>query len=243
MSLQQPEWAIPPTVKALYSTRPGGVSEAPFDSFNLAEHVGDDLERVARNREILLLEALPSAPCWLQQTHSTTVVTLESDLNREADAAITRQADMVAVVMTADCLPILFCNQSGTEVAAVHAGWRGLLDGIVQETIAKMQSPANELLAWIGPAISQPKFEVGDEVRQSFVDKHASADNRFINNRSGHWLCDLPALADDLLSRQGVASVTRSNLCSYTDGGSFFSYRRQAVTGRMASLIWMPSNA
>jgi YfiH family protein len=250
MSMQMPEWSIPPNVKALYSTRPGGVSQAPFDSFNLAEHVGDDLARVLRNRAILnqdslLSQALPSAPCWLQQTHSTTVVTLETEQNREADAAITRQVDRVAVVMTADCLPILLCNQSGTEVAAVHAGWRGLLNGIVQATIAKMQSPANELMAWIGPAISQSKFEVGDEVRQSFVDQlidnRTSVDNRFVNNRPGHWLCDLPALADDLLKHLGIADVTQSNLCSYSNADDFFSYRRQAITGRMVCLIWIPS--
>jgi YfiH family protein len=243
MGMYQPEWSIPSHVKALYTTRLGGVSEAPFDSLNLAEHVGDDLDRVLRNREILLSLGLPSVPCWLQQTHSTTAVTLELEQNREADAAITRQADTVAVVMTADCLPILFCNRSGSEVAAVHAGWRGLLDGIVQATITKMQSPASELMAWIGPAISQSKFEVGDEVRQAFVEKQALADKRFISNRTAHWLCDLPALADDLLKSLGVADVTCSNLCSYSNGADFFSYRRQAVTGRMASLIWIPSTA
>jgi YfiH family protein len=261
VSMLQPEWSIPATVRALYTTRSGGVSQAPFDSFNLAEHVGDDLDRVARNRAMLSRDglnrdelrsqSLPAAPCWLQQTHSTTVVTLESDQNREADGAITRQADTVAVVMTADCLPILLCNRSGTEVAAVHAGWRGLLDGIVETTIEKMQSPTSELMAWIGPAISQPKFEVGDEVRQAFVEKYAdtyvdeqsSAESRFINNRTRHWLCDLPGLADDLLKGLGVADVTQSNLCSYANEKDFFSYRRQAVTGRMACLIWISSNA
>jgi YfiH family protein len=243
MSIQQPEWAIPPHVKALYTKRLGGRSEAPFDSFNLAEHVGDDPVRVLRNRKLLLSLPLPASPCWLQQTHSTTAVTLELEKNRVADAAITREADTVAVVMTADCLPILLCNRSGTEVAAVHAGWRGLLDGIVQATVAKMQSPTNELMAWIGPAISQSKFEVGDEVRQAFVEKQALADKRFISNRQAHWLCDLPALADDLLKSLDVADVTRSNLCSYSNDTDFFSYRRQAVTGRMASLIWIPSVA
>jgi YfiH family protein len=261
VSMLQPEWSIPATVRALYTTRSGGLSQAPFDSFNLAEHVGDDLDRVARNRAMLSRDglnrdelrsqSLPAAPCWLQQTHSTTVVTLESDQNREADGAITRQADTVAVVMTADCLPILLCNRSGTEVAAVHAGWRGLLDGIVETTIEKMQSPTSELMAWIGPAISQPKFEVGDEVRQAFVEKYAdtyvdeqsSAESRFINNRTRHWLCDLPGLADDLLKGLGVADVTQSNLCSYANEKDFFSYRRQAVTGRMACLIWISSNA
>jgi len=241
--MQQPDWSIPSHVKALYTTSVGGVSETPFDSFNLAQHVGDDPVRVFRNREILRSLALPSSPCWLQQTHSATAVTLEFEQNREADAAITRQTDTVAVVMTADCLPILLCNRSGTEVAAVHAGWRGLLDGVVQATITKMRSPANELMAWIGPAISQSKFEVGDEVRQAFVQQQAMADKRFISNRPAHWLCDLPALADDLLKHIGVEDVTKSNLCSYTNNKDFFSYRRQAVTGRMASLIWIPSNA
>ena len=141
--MRKPEWSIPATVKALYTTRSGGASQAPFDSFNLAEHVGDDFDQVLRNREILLSQSLPSVPCWLQQTHSTKVVTLESESNRSADGAITRQVDKVAVIMTADCLPILLCNRSGTEVAAVHAGWRGLLDGIVQTNIATMQSPSN----------------------------------------------------------------------------------------------------
>jgi YfiH family protein len=247
VTMRKPEWSIPATVKALYTTRSGGASQAPFDSFNLAEHVGDDFDQVLRNREILLSQSLPSVPCWLQQTHSTKVVTLESESNRSADGAITRQVDKVAVIMTADCLPILLCNRSGTEVAAVHAGWRGLLDGIVQTTIATMQSPANELFAWIGPAISQLKFEVGDEVRQAFIDKYVEKQDaihrRFIINRPGHWLCDLPGLAGDSLKHLGVATVTQSNLCSYSNEADFFSYRRQAVTGRMASLIWIPSDA
>ena len=245
--MHKPEWSVPPTVKALYTTRSGGASQPPYDSFNLAEHVGDDFDQVLRNREILSSQALPSVPCWLQQTHSIKVVTLESETNREADGAITRQVDQVAIVMTADCVPILLCNRSGTEVAAVHAGWRGLLDGIVQTTIAKMQSPANELMAWIGPAISQPKFEVGDEIRQAFIDKYVQQQDaihrRFISNRPSHWLCDLPGIAGDSLKHLGVAAVTQSNLCSYSNEIDYFSYRRQAITGRMASLIWIPSNA
>lgn len=239
----KPEWHLPLNVRALYSTRTGGVSQSPFDSFNLAEHVGDEPCRVKRNRDILLSWQLPSQPCWLQQTHSIVVVTLESDQSRQADAAITRQTDNVAIVTTADCLPILLCNQAGTEVAAVHAGWRGLLDGIVQQTISTMQSRANQLLAWIGPAISQSKFEVGDEVRQAFVNKDACADHRFISNRPESWLCDLPGLGYDRLNRLGVAEITQSNLCSYTNKDHFFSYRRNAVTGRMASLIWIQSDA
>lgn len=239
----KPEWNLPGNVRALYSTRAGGVSQSPFDTLNLADHVGDDPEQVQRNRNILMSQPLPSQPCWLQQTHSTNVVILESEQSRQADAAITRQSDRVAVVMTADCLPILLCNLSGTEVAAIHAGWRGLLDGIINQTISKMVSPASQLQAWIGPAISQPKFEVGDEVMQAFVDKQSSAGKRFISNRPGHWLCDLPGLANDQLNRLKIAEVTLSGLCSYSNENEFFSYRRNAVTGRMASLIWIQSDA
>lgn len=248
MSMLKPEWKLPSNVRALYSTRAGGVSQPPFDSLNFAEHVGDERAQVARNRQILMSsQQLPSQPCWLEQTHSTTAVILELDQSREADAAITRQPGKVAIVMTADCLPILLCNQSGTEVAAVHAGWRGLLNGVVQETISKMHSPANQLQAWIGPAISQSKFEVGDEVRQAFVDKHDSARSRFTSNlandRPGHWLCDLPGLGCDLLYRLGLAEVTLSNLCSYSDQDNFYSYRCNATTGRMACLIWIQPDA
>lgn len=244
MSIIKPAWKLPAHVKAFCSTRIGGVSQPPFDSLNLAQHVGDNLDHVQQNREILVAsQQLPSQPCWLEQTHSTTVVTLESEANRHADAAITRQPDTIAVIMTADCLPILLCNHSGTEVAAVHVGWRGLLDGVVQETLAKMQSPASQLLAWIGPAISQPEFEVGDEVRQAFIEKYDSAQNRFKPNRPGHWLCDLAGLACDLLQRHGLAQTHRSNLCSYRNEAQYYSYRRDGVTGRMASLIWMQFDA
>lgn len=220
------------------------MSVKPYDELNLASHVGDDDQSINTNR-ILLKEqlGLPSEPCWLNQTHSTRVVTLDSSTpyDVDVDAAISRDADTIAVVMTADCMPILLCNHQGTEVAAVHAGWRGLVDGIIEKTLNKMDSDPEQLMAWVGPAISQSRFEVGDEVQAIYTRNHKTAERRFIANRPGHWLCDLPGLALDALYRQGVNSVELSGLCSFEDEAQFFSYRREKVTGRMASLIWINS--
>jgi hypothetical protein len=236
----RPGWPAPANVHACCSTRHGGVSRAPYDSLNLGLHVGDRVADVVANRKRLAEAlALPAEPCWINQTHSIDVVTLEDDPRRDADAAITRQAGRVAVVMTADCLPILLCDRAGSEVAAVHAGWRGLQAGVIQAALAAMQSSGEELLAWIGPGISQPNFEVGDEVYAAFVDDDPAASASFLANRPGHWLCDLPGLAERVLREAGVGLVERSQDCSYADTGRFFSYRREAVTGRMASLIWI----
>ena len=236
-------WSAPPQIKALCTTRIGGFSQHPYQSFNLAAHVGDDDKCVQRNRELLFNSLdLPVEPGWLEQTHSTRVVILENESSRSADAAITRKADTIAVVLTADCLPILLCNRSGSEVAAIHAGWRGLADGIIEATVVDMESPASELIAWIGPAISQQCFEVGDEVREIFITKNQNAGSYFVANRPKHWLCDLPELAVDVLSRLGVVEIKRSEYCSFNDESLFFSYRRNATTGRTASLIWIESN-
>jgi YfiH family protein len=169
------------------------------------------------------------------------VVVLESDASRRADAAITRLEGTVAVVMTADCLPILLCNQAGSEVAAIHAGWRGLADGVIQATLNKLQSPVSELMAWIGPGISQQYFEVGDEVRDIFLANSDQNQQYFIANRPGHWLCDLLGLATGILSHHALAEIDAAPECSYRDEAQFFSYRRSATTGRMASLIWIES--
>ncbi|MCP4490958.1 MAG: peptidoglycan editing factor PgeF [Gammaproteobacteria bacterium] len=239
----RPAWHAPDRVTAFCTTRCGGASIKPFDTFNLALHVGDDEQSVSANRGLLSrLHSLPAEPCWLNQTHSTRAVTLGNAdfFNTDVDAAITREPGKVAVVMTADCLPVLICNQQGNEVAAIHAGWRGLADGILRTTLDAMVSTSDELLAWVGPAISQQHFEVGDEVRQLFLHKHTTeAAHRFIANRPGHWLCDLPGLAADELHRQGLGKVYLSALCSYDDDENFYSYRREDVTGRMASLIWI----
>ena len=235
-----PQWPAPENVSACCTTRRGGISRAPYDSFNLALHVGDEADSVAVNRQRLRQQLeLPAEPGWINQTHGTGAVVLENEINRDADAAITRRPGQVAVVMTADCLPILLCNRDGSEVAAVHAGWRGLRAGVIQSALAAMQSSNDRLMAWIGPGISQAAFEVGDEVRAAFTDTDAAAREYFEANRPGHWLCDLAGLAERVFRQQGVASVFRDCHCSYRDGELFYSYRRDGVTGRMAALIWI----
>ncbi len=236
----QANWQAPAAINACCTTRRGGVSQVPFDDFNLGLHVGDRDVDVLENRRLLRETlALPSEPCWINQTHGVRVVTLEQDSNRDADAAITREPGKVAVVMTADCLPILVCNRAGSEVAAIHAGWRGLQAGVIEATIAALRSPAPQLMAWIGPGISQACFEVGDEVHAAFIDRVANARSCFSANRPGHWLCNLAALAESVLRSAGVAEVARAPYCSYGDAELFYSYRREPVTGRMASLIWI----
>jgi hypothetical protein len=235
-----PDWPAPARIKACCTTRRGGVSAEPFDSLNLGSHVGDREADVMQNRRLLRAQlALPGEPEWINQTHGVDVVTLDSDSSRDADAAITREPGRVAVVMTADCLPILLCNRDASEVAALHAGWRGLQAGIIQSTLAAMQSPRAQLLAWIGPGISQASFEVGDEVYAAFADADSTAAACFSANRPGHWLCDLAGIAAALMYKLGVTQVARSPHCSYRDAELFYSYRREAVTGRMASMIWI----
>ena len=236
----QPAWNVPRQVQAFCTTRSGGVSSSPFDSFNLATHVGDDAHRVAENRQLLRSHSsLPDEPCWINQTHGNRVVILEDEDNRDADAAVSRSPGIVAVVMTADCLPILMCNRGGTEVAAVHAGWRGLQAGVVQSALGAMNSSPVSLMAWIGPAISQACFEVGDEVREAFMESTTDAMSCFNQHGTGHWLCDLTGLAELILRQQGVTEIHKDPHCSYRDQDLFYSYRREAVTGRMASLIWI----
>ena len=236
----QPQWPAPAAIRAWCTTRVGGVSEAPFESLNLGLHVGDVDARVIENRERLQRQLkLPTEPAWIRQIHGTRVVVLGQNRGREADAAITRQTGVVAVVLVADCLPILLCNQAGTEVAAVHAGWRGLQAGVIEATLDRMQSPGDRLMAWIGPGISQPFFEVGDEVRSAFVESMPGARDYFRANNNHRWQCDLPGLAELRLNRRGIARVFRDPHCSYRDAGMFYSHRRDATTGRMAALIWI----
>jgi len=242
IELIRPDWDAPARISAYCTTRVGGVSEKPFDRLNLAEHVGDLESAVTANRRILTQQlSLANQPCWLNQTHSIDVETIidADEYNANVDAAITRQNNTIAVIMTADCLPILLCNHEGTEIAAIHAGWRGLADGIVQAVLGKMKSRAGELQAWIGPAISQNRFEVGGEVYQIFTDQQAEYKTRFTANRPGHWLCDLPGIAADLLKLSGLYAIKQSGLCSFEDEARFYSYRRENITGRMASLIWI----
>lgn len=235
-----PDWPAAAAVRALSTTRRGGYSSGPWAGFNLADHVDDDPAAVAANRA-LLREAyqLPAEPRWLQQVHGTAVCLAGQADDSCADAAFTRDAGVVCAVMTADCLPLLLCDRAGSAVAAVHAGWRGLLAGVIEQAVARFGAPPNDLLAWLGPAIGPNAFEVGDEVRDAFVAEDSAAASCFSANRGGHWLADLYGLARLRLRRLGIESVYGGDQCTYSDGRRFFSYRRDGVTGRMASLIWL----
>ena len=236
---QVPDWPAPASVRALQTLRTGGCSAAPWDSFNLGDHVGDDPCCVAANRAALRRH-LPAEPRWLQQVHGNVAVDADSLVNSpEADAAFSRQPGTVCAVMTADCLPVLFCDRAGTVVAAAHAGWRGLLAGVLEETIAQMQVPAGELLVWLGPAIGPNCFEVGDEVRSDFVARDAVAADAFFVAQPGKWLADIYMLARQRLQALGIRAIYGGECCTVSDHDRFFSYRRDGVTGRMASLIWL----
>ena len=234
-----PAWPAPTNVRALQTLRTGGCSPAPWNSFNLGNHVGDSPALVAANRT-MLRERLPAEPLWLQQVHGIAAVNADFEANlQEADAAIARQPGRVCAVMTADCLPVLLCDRAGRVVAAAHAGWRGLAAGVLEATIKKMDVPASDLLAWLGPAIGPKCFEVGDEVRATFVDKDPSATLAFDAKPSGKWLADIYTLARQRLQAAGVNSISGGDFCTFTEAERFFSYRRDGVTGRMASLIWL----
>ena len=208
---------------------------------NLGLHVGDDPAAVAANRRRLRQAlSLPAEPAWLNQVHGNRVIDAGSRaLSPDADASIARRPGAICAVMTADCLPVLFCADDGSEVAAAHAGWRGLADGILEATLAGMRTRNDQLMAWLGPAIGPTAFEVGDEVRLRFVEAFSEASVAFSANRPGHWLADIYTLARVRLSNAGVTRIFGGGRCTYTEAANFFSYRRDGITGRMASLIWI----
>ena len=234
----EPDWPAPARVKSLMTTRAGGVSRAPWTSFNLGDHVGDDPAHVAANRA-RLCQQLPAEPGWLKQVHRARVVELGSDANREADASLTHLSGIVCAVLTADCLPVLFCDRAGSVVAAAHAGWRGLAGGVLETAVAAMQVPPREVLAWMGAAIGPQAFEVGDDVRESFVAQHPDAAAAFVPHGPGKWLADIYRLARIRLNHVGVQALYGGGRCTFNEADSFYSYRRDGVTGRMASLIWL----
>ncbi len=233
-----PDWPAPANVRALVTTRSGGVSVAPWDSFNLGDHVGDDPAAVAENRR-RLREHLPGEPVWLKQVHGATCIDAQSaPTTNEADAACTRSAGVVCAVLTADCLPVLLCDTAGSVVAAAHAGWRGLAAGIIESTVRSMHVPGEQFMAWLGPAIGPENFEVGDEVREAFVAHDPLAATAFARRTNGRWLCDIYQLARQRLAALGVCRIASADFCTVRDAERFYSYRRDGVTGRMASLIW-----
>jgi YfiH family protein len=249
MKLIIPEWPdLPQNIKAMTTLRTDGVSQAPFDDgvggggFNVGEYVGDVAPHVAINRAAL--EALvPSSPLWLKQVHGVLVVDSKDYVaGMEADASLTKEAGRVCVAQTADCLPLLLSDMKGTMVSAVHAGWRGLCDGIIEAVVNKMyQAGAVEITAWMGPAIGPACFEVGADVVAQFVEKDSAAKTAFVlvEMKENHFLGDLYELARQRLAKCGVNRVYGGTFCTMTQEDKFYSYRRDGVTGRMASLIWM----
>lgn len=243
-----PDWPAPVNVHAVVTTRHGGCSESPYDSLNLAYHVGDEPSKVVENRRKLLSSLNEIAPCgppqWLQQIHGTDVVDAFSEPKRraqtvpEADAVTTTHRGLPCVVMTADCLPVFFCDQSGNRVAVAHAGWRGLCHGVLENTLAKFSNPA-EVMCWLGPAIGTEAFEVGAEVRDAFIKVDSVAKSAFTELSNGKYLADIYDLARQRLMKSGIGMISGGDLCTVTDKERFFSYRREKNTGRMASVIWL----
>lgn len=234
-----PDWPAPPQVRALVTTRGGGLSAPPFETFNLGSHVGDAAQAVAANRT-RLRTLLPGEPCWLNQVHGVAVVEADDAQGvPEADAAVARRPGRVCAVLTADCLPVLFCDRAGSVVAAAHAGWRGLAAGVLEATVARMEVPTQQVIAWLGPAIGPAAFEVGGEVREAFISQDVAAAAAFVPGVRGKWMADLFRLARQRLARAGVSSVHGGDLCTHADRTRFYSFRRDGVTGRFASLIWL----
>jgi len=234
-----PDWPAPAGVRTLITTRAGGASRGAYAGLNLGMRSGDAAEDVARNRASLR-QWLPAEPLWLRQVHGTRVVEADTaEGNPEADAAFARRPGRVCAALTADCLPLLLCDEQGTTVAAVHAGWRGLCSGVIEQALRAMERPPQALLAYLGPAIGPDAYEVGAELRQAFVAADAESAAAFAPGKPGKFHADLYALARRRLARSGVARVYGGGYCTYTERERFYSYRRDGATGRMASLIWM----
>lgn len=256
-----PEWRAPARVRAAFTLRTGGVSLAPYESLNLGAHVGDVAAAVAENRRRVRQRlGLPGEPAWLQQVHGVGVADLDDAARAgdaavldgvvtaagsptsgapSADASVTRVAGRVCVIQVADCMPVLFAARDGSAVGAAHAGWRGLAGGVLEETVRALGVAPEQLIAWLGPTISQRHFEVGDDVRTAFVSRDPDAATAFETNARGRWQCDLYVLAKRRLAAIGVQDVSGGGWCTYADAARFFSFRRDGQCGRMAALIWM----
>jgi len=234
-----PDWPAPAGVRALVTTRAHGASMGPWTSFNLASHVGDDAVAVSANRA-QLRRSLPADPPWLTQVHGTLCVDaarVQSGI--EADAGFTRRRSVVCGVLTADCLPVLLCNDNASVVSAVHAGWRGLADGVIEASVTAMQTPGEQLVAWLGPAIGPTAFEVGADVRDAFLAHDKQAAQAFTPIAADKWLCDIYLLARQRLQALNIRRITGADFCTVRDIDLFYSFRRDGITGRMASCIWL----
>src|SRR5450631_143192 len=235
-----PAWPAPTAVRALSTMRCGGVSDAPYASLNLGEHVGDAAAAVAANRRRLRSAArLPAEPVWLQQVHGNCVRDLDAPgPSQPADAAITRRAGRICAILTADCLPVLLAADAGDRVGAAHAGWRGLASGVIEATVKALGGPG-QLLAWLGPAIGPSSFEIGAEVRDLLLQHDPGAEVAFEPNARGRFFADLQLLARRRLARAGIERVYGGGECTYAEADKYFSHRRDGRTGRQASLIWL----
>ena len=238
LSFLMPDWPAPANVKALQTTRHGGISQGVYASLNLGDHVKDQPQHVAHNRQ-LLSAYVPSEPVWLNQVHGVRVIdAATAGCIEQADASFTTRKHVVCVTMTADCLPILLCDQAGSVVAAVHAGWRSLCDGVIEATVQAMPVAGSQLMAWLGPAIGPQAFEVGTEVRAQFIAHDAQAAFAF-KPHGDKWLGDLYALARQRLNALGIVQIYGGGHCTFNEPDTFFSFRRDGATGRMASMIWL----
>jgi hypothetical protein len=237
----QPDWAAPPNIRALSTLRQGGVSSGPYGSLNLGNSSGDNLEHIERNRQILAEEtSMPVRPAWLNQVHGT--VCVDASITADpvaADASYCSSVGSVCAILTADCLPVLLCNRAGTEIAAAHAGWRGLRAGVLESTLNWFGVQRTDIIAWLGPCIGAQRYEIGPEVYDAFMGNSEADAQHFESNRPGHWLANLAGLASARLRRAGVSQISGGDWCTASDAQRFFSYRRDGTTGRMATCIWM----
>jgi len=236
-------WPAPECIKAGVTTRLGGTSKKPYNTFNLAQHVGDDFGIVVENRRLLQeLLNLPSNPVWLNQIHSNVVINAEDhEISASADGAYTKKKDCICAIKTADCLPLLLCNQQGTEIAAIHIGWRGFSKNIIDKALERFASKRCELIAWLGPCISASNYEVGIDVYEACRDIYNEAERGFKFNGRDYWFADLRILVTEQLMINEIHMIYGCGSCTYSTPDLFYSYRREGTTGRMASLIWIDS--
>ncbi len=241
-----PDWPVSTRVRAFTTTRHGGVSSGVYASFNLAAHCGDEIARVAENRALLATQfGAPPVVCWLSQMHGTNVADADRDYATppSADAALSQTPRRACAILTADCVPVLFCDREETMVGAAHCGWRGLAQGVLAELALRMPTDAGNLIAWLGPGIGPARYEVGQDVRDALLHSlPAAVVERALTPSRGKWLADLYEIARSQLNALGVAAVYGGGFCTYDDA-RFYSYRRDGVTGRMATLIWLEDEA
>lgn len=237
------EWPAPAWIKAGTTTIHSGYSLPPYTSLNLAGHVGDNTEHVRQNRNLIQDELnLPSTPLWLQQVHGNEIIEDKDWFpDVSADACFSKQNDSVCAILTADCLPLLLCDEKNRQVAAVHIGWRGLCQNIVSNSLSIFDSDRGNILAWIGPHIHAANYEVGEDVRRACIKAVPEADQAFTKLKDGFWLANLESLVRHQLQNNGVTMISSTDRCTFKEEADFYSYRRNKITGRMASLIWMES--